>query len=502
MKKTISLIFSLIIFAALCFCLYFFRSVDVYGHHYTLDAKVIEFDGSEIDNIENLAKSLKPFYSLKQVDLGTFEVDAKRASAFDSEFPGINLIYSTYVDMYGEHVPADTTDLDLSSKDIDDLDELVDALPYMDSLKSVNLGDNEIPHEEKEKAEAIKPDVKFGIISTYDMFGMTVRDDAESLDLRGITDTSDMIENLSLLKKLKSVDLKNTKLDIEFQNLLVKRFPEIQFSWDVDFDGRLFDSMCEQIDLTGAETVTVDLVRSALPLFPNLKRLDMSYCSATNEEMAELREEHPEIDVVWTLTMGKWSLKTDAVAFSVLIYDYTHTRLTSNDIEVLKYCTNLMALDLGHQAITDLSVIGEYLTELRVLILADNFVSNLWPLTNLKHLHYLELFVNWIYDVTPLGELKEIVDLNISYNPGISNISALLDLPLLERFWLESTNVSEEDVELLVKTYPNAKIVSEGEGSVDQGWRTHHRYYAMMDMWFNDYLSEYFSWYDNKADEE
>ena len=502
MKKIISVAFSSIIFAAICFCLYTFREVEVYGHSFTLDAKVIEFDGAEIDNVENLTKNLKPFYSLKLVDLGSFEIEAKHASELNSAFPGVDLIYNTYVDMYGDRIPTDATDLDLSSKKIDDLGELVDALPYMDSLKSVNLGDNAIPHEEKEKAVAIKPGVKFGIVSTYEMFGQTVRDDAEALDLKGISDTSNMVENLSLLTNLKTVDLKGTKLDIGFQNLLVETFPSVKFSWDIDFDGKPFDSMCEEIDLTGAETVTVDLVRSALPLFPNLKRLDMSYCDATNEEMAKLREEHPEIEVVWTLTMGKWSLKTDAVAFSVLIYDYTHTRLTSNDIEVLKYCTNLMALDLGHQAITDLSVIGEYLTELRVLILADNAVSNLWPLTNLKHLHYLELFVNWIYDVTPLGELKEMVDLNISYNPGISDISALLDLPLLERFWLESTNVSEEDVELLRKTYPDAKIVSEGEGSVDQGWRTHHRYYAMMDMWFNDYLSDYFSWYDDKADEE
>ena len=502
MKKIISVAISIIVFAGICFCLYAFREVEVYGHKYTLDAKVIEFDGAEIDNIENLTKNLKPFYSLKQVDLGSFEVDAKRASSFNSEFPEVDLIYNTYVDLYGDRIPADTTDLDLSSKSVDDLDELIDALPYLDSLRSVDLGENLIPHEDKEKVEAVKPDVKFGIVSTYEMFGTVIRDDAESLDLRGITDTSDLIENLSLLKDLKAVDLKGAKLDIEFQNTLIERFPEIKFSWDIEFDGRVFDAMCEEIDLTGADTVTVDLVRSALPLFPNLKRLDMSYCNATNEEMAMLREEHPEIDVVWTLTMGKWSLKTDAVAFSVLIYDYTHTRLTSNDIEVLKYCTNLMALDLGHQAITDLSVIGEYLTELRVLILADNFVSNLWPLTNLKHLHYLELFVNWIYDVTPLGELKEMVDLNISYNPGISDISALLDLPLLERFWLESTNVSEEDVKLLVETYPDAKIVREGEGSVDQGWRTHHRYYAMMDMWFNDYLSDYFSRYDDKADEE
>ena len=75
----------------------------------------------------------------------------------------------------------------------------------------------------------------------------------------------------------------------------------------------------------------------------------------------------------------------------MLIYDYDYVRLTSADIEVLKYCTDLQALDLGHQAITDISVIGDYLTQLRILILVDNKVNDLTPLSKLKHLHYLEL---------------------------------------------------------------------------------------------------------------
>ena len=71
---------------------------------------------------------------------------------------------------------------------------------------------------------------------------------------------------------------------------------------------------------------------------------------------------------------------------------------------MLKYCTDLRALDIGHQAITDLSVIGEHLTELRVLIIADNKVTDLTPLSNLRHLHYLEFFVNRVSDLSPLAE--------------------------------------------------------------------------------------------------
>ena len=149
---------------------------------------------------------------------------------------------------------------------------------------------------------------------------------------------------------------------------------------------------------------------------------------------------------------------------------------------------------------TDLSVIGEYLTELRVLILADNKITDLSPLANLKHLHYLEFFVNRVTDLSPLAECRELVDLNISYNYGIYDITPLLDLPLLERLWLESCPISDAKVDILREKYPNSKIVKYGKGSVDQGWRTHERYYNMIDMFHRDFLSWSFIKYDNKTE--
>ena len=46
--------------------------------------------------------------------------------------------------------------------------------------------------------------------------------------------------------------------------------------------------------------------------------------------------------------------------------------------------------------------------------------------------------------------------------------------------------------------YPDVKIVYTGYGSTHSGWRTHPRYYAMIDM-FNkrDYISELFTKYDS-----
>ena len=234
--------------------------------------------------------------------------------------------------------------------------------------------------------------------------------------------------------------------------------------------------------------------------FPNLQKLILCDCGLSNETLAAFQNEMNGVRVVWRVKLGtQWSLRTDAVAFSVLIMNYKHVRMTSKDLEVLKYCPDLLALDLGHQALTDLSKIPEYLPELRLLIIADNQVSDLSPLANLKHLHYLEIFVNRVKDLSPLAGLRELVDVNISYNP-ISDITPLLNSPMMQRIWLESTKVSQSGVDQLRAAYPEAKIVNIGKGSVDQGWRYGNaRYEQMMNMWFNNYYGSEFQKYDDLA---
>jgi len=499
MKRVIAIIISVCAFLALCLYFYSVRHVTVFGHVMTLDEKNIEFNGAEIDSVDNIIKDLGDFKHLKKIDLGTFMVHADEKEKLDSAFPGVDLIYDTYINMYGDRINTNITELDLSNKDISDLSELKCGIPYLKELKHVSSATSTVTHEVKTELEKEFPNITFDIVSTYNIYGITVRDDATALDLKGIVPDENLKGYLKLFPNLKDVDFHGTDLSPEFQFELAKEFPDIAFGWEVEVDGTKYDSLIEDLDLTDHWRLTADAVREKLPLFPKLKRLDMSNCAATNEEMAELRADYPDINVVWLLRMGKWSLKTDAIAFSVLIYDYSHRRLTSEDIQVLQYCTQLQALDIGHQAVTDISVIGDYLPELRILILADNLVEDLSPLSKLKHLHYLEFFVNWrIKDLSPLAECKELVDLNISHNGLISDITPLLDLPILERLWIEHTAVSKEDIQKLRERYPNATIVDQGYGSVDQGWRTHPRYYAMIKMYHENYMDELFSMYDNK----
>ena len=475
------------------------EKVEIYGQEVPSETAYLRFSGEEINSVPELCRSLSRFRNLKYADLGNYTVDVADEKELLSAFPGVEFKFDTTAVLYGQKFYTNTEAIDLSAAEITDVSELRDMLPHFKRIKSVTLGANALPEEQRTSVEADFPNVKFEIVAIYDVFGKLVREDAQTLDFHGVTIGKGLSDKLRLFPRLSYVDMHGQGYGITDQLALTKAFPNIKFGWGVNVAGTEVDSMTETMDLNNKYMVGhLDELRRVMPLFHNLKKVEMCDTSLSNEELAALRTEFPDVKIVWRIYMGKWSLKTDVVAFSVLIYTYNYRPMVTADIQVLKYCTDLRALDLGHQAIADISVIGDYLTELRLLILADNMLTDLSPLAKLPHLHYLEFFVNNVTDLTPLASCTQLVDLNISYNHNITDITPLLHLPKLERLWLESTAVPEESVQLLRAAYPNATIINYGKGSIDQGWRTHERYTAMMDMWLNHPYSigEEFTKYD------
>ena len=474
--------FVLIIGAALMFYFYSVRPLELYGQKVNADITEYTLTEDVKADVDSLITALSQLKKLKKLDLGSYQVDLRDEDKLLKAFPGVDLTYSTCVRLYGESFPPDVEALDLSDKDLGDLSDLRSALPYLKNLKEVHSTGTVVPRETLDELRAAFPGVAFDLVSKVKVFGMELNDNVPSLDL---TNTAvsfvSLKKDLALMTALEEVDLRGKEFTTAEKLELANLYPDVAFGWQVELAGKTYDSYIEELDLSGDKTVTPGLMKEMAPLFPKLKRLDMSDCGATNEEMASLRDALPDVKVVWRVYLGqKWSLKTDAVAFSVLIGDYSHRRMTSEDIEVLKYCTDLQALDLGHQAITDISVIGDYLTELRLLVLVDNQVSDLSPVAKLKHLHYIELFVNSraLTDISPLASCKELVDVNVSYLYNVTDFSPLFDLPLLERLWMEHTQVGGEQLAYIKEHYPNATIITQGTGSIDNGWRTHERYFA------------------------
>ena len=136
--------------------------------------------------------------------------------------------------------------------------------------------------------------------------------------------------------------------------------------------------------------------------------------------------------------------------------------------------------------------------DLHILIVVDNFdhihgtmLDDISFVANFPNLMYFETFPNSISDYSALDNCKEIVDLNVGWTP-VKDITHLKNFPKLERMVVTRTKISQEDYKTLCEIYPNARIVNTGSEPVTNGWRTHPRYKAMIQMIRNNYWDDLF----------
>lgn len=261
--------------------------------------------------------------------------------------------------------------------------------------------------------------------------------------------------------------------------------------WQLDVDGIIVTPEVEELDLSGHDLSGLDIdLYQLFELLPNLTRVDICKTGFTNADYAALQDAFPNIRMIWEIVWHHWTFRTDVVAFSTMKTCAQTFFLYDEDAQYLRYCTDLVALDLGHNRVHDWSFL-QYMPNLKILIAVDNQVEDLSWIQYTPKLEYLEFFVGYVTDLSFLQYTPNLKDLNISYN-RVSDATYLYNLPKLERLWMEHTRIPYSEYQKLKETYPDAKIVRKGEGSIDQGWRTHERYYAMRDMFKNNYVHELF----------
>ena len=227
-----------------------------------------------------------------------------------------------------------------------------------------------------------------------------------------------------------------------------------------------------------------------LSLLPELEHVEMFASPVNAEQIAELERRFPGVTFDWTIQLANHRVRTDAEVFSTLHYDH-EKRHTEEDFALLRYCPNLLALDIGHNEIGDLSFLY-HLPKLRVLILSDDRIScDITPIGSLTDLLYLEMYKNKITDITPLTSLTRLRHLNLDFNL-VEDLLPLKALTSLEHLWIGYANssklsnpvdkaVARELQEALPNTIVNATVkTNDGGGWLD--FRDHKRVKAMFRM--------------------
>ena len=299
-------------------------------------------------------------------------------------------------------------------------------------------------------------------------------------------DAAELTEQLPLLPHLENVTLEGTLPDSATLVALKEAFPNITFLWNFTVCGVETNTLATFLDLSNLSVELAEL-EAALPCFYGLEQVDMVKCGIADEEMAALNDRHPETKFVWTVVVCGVNLRTDAKHF--MPYHYGVKKV--GNLYNLRYCTEIEVLDFGHKGVSDFSYL-EYMPNLRFLLLLECKVTDASIIGNCTSLEYLELASTPIQDFWPLTNLTNLKNLNLSYTPfyygpphkfgTFGDITPLMQMTWLDRLWLAYSRLGDDGRAMLYEALPNVELLFISTGATGQGWRHSPGYYEMRDI--------------------
>lgn len=307
--------------------------------------------------------------------------------------------------------------------------------------------------------------------------------ETRELNLSGCEVTpEDLNAIVRYLPELETLNLTGADVPWETLEAFVFEYPGIQYRYDVSLFGKTFPNDAEEVDLSGCSIKDLSQLEELLPHFPNLKKLILSNCGQKSAALDELDRRLTDVRVVWTVKLAGIPVRTDATWF---MPEKFHKKVTDKDLVDLKYCRDMICVDVGHMKIKTCDWVAD-MPNLQYLVLADTRVTDISPLANHTKLVFLELFYLKLDDLSPLESCTALVDLNLSH--VAADATPISRMTWLKRLWWKQDKETRRlpaecrSTDILPQALPNTQIEFETENSISDGWRDGPCYYEMRDI--------------------
>ena len=386
----------------------------------------------------------------------------------------------------GEHAryirDLDTVKLDLSKWTAEELEAFHRDYPNWDVAGVLTL-DNEKATDFARLTEEY-PDVEFK--GTVDVAGSSVTIGADKAEIAEPSDEAFAQLN-AVLPHIPSIKTVDFGVDTEGYSRLSavyeysKAHPELAVDYRFGFFDKIVSMNAEKLDLHQRKMDDQgEAVREVIACMPKLTWLDMDTCNVDNEHMAAIRDDFPNIKVVWRVWLGKvYSVRTDVEKILASAPE-TAGSLTPETAAPLKYCTDIKYLDIGHNEKLKYIDFVQYMPKLEVFIVMWGDVHDISPIKNCTHLEFFEIFTSWITDLSPLSEMHELKHLNICHNPRLKDLTPIYGLTQLERLWIGGhTGIPKSQIEEFRKLAPNCRV-NDTVGDAHSGWRGDEPRYQLL----------------------
>ena len=356
-------------------------------------------------------------------------------------------------------VDGNTVTLDAAGLGAEEIEAL---LPLLPRLEAVDLRQSALGAAETDAFAAAHGELK--TIFTVPLWGREIPGDTEllRLDAESAGDAEELAAALARLHALKKLDLRDCALTPRQLARALQVCEGVETDYVIRLCGRTFTADCEEMDLSGAEVDDLGELEAAVTLMPRLKKVVMCDCGV------------PSI----------YALRTDATFFcaaDVPARNYDAPVLNDRQLYPIRYCRDLIALDLGHMWIEDLSFLYN-MPHLQYLILVGGRFRDITPIGSLEDLKYLEIFQTQPRDISPLLNCKKLEQLNLCYCSGF-DLAPLMEMKQLKRLWYAGLGTGRGAP--LAAALPDTQVYcpyTDPEGSTGGGWREDEAYYEMRDV--------------------
>ncbi len=461
--KKIGLLLLVFVLITLAGCSEKVMLVDIGDKEYPTNATVLDLTGKELEDIN----VLKRFKKLETLIVENTGITPAEYGKLQTLLPECEIVWS--VPLQSGSFSSSSEELKLESLSPED----VDMFGYFPHLKKVTVtsGDQFL-------ADFMAQEHPYEVRFDLNIAGLTYDPEDSGIISVENPNAQELLEGLRFMPEVREVNLTG-ELPDDGQLLQLKQtYPNIAFRWTLTVCGVETDTMATELNLDNIRMKNTDEVDAKLSLFHQLEVVNMNYCGIRDEDMAALRDRHPETKIVWTVKLNKiHHLRTDAVYF--MPAKVSGEPLVNADCVKLKYCTDLVIIDLGHHNMTDVSFL-QYTPHVEYLVLGDSFVKDITPVGYLKELRFLEIFNTEVTDYWPLLNCTNLEYLNLGYTCA-GDMTPIKQMTWLDHLWAPSRSLSKQDRQDLRDALPETHICFELGSSTDNGWRHTPGYYEMRD---------------------
>ena len=465
------------------------RDVTVAGITYSSDETEIatgDFTASEIPLFSD-------FDGLRRVD-ATACSDVSAILALREALPGAEVFWT--VPFEGRSLSGDETELTVKTAAAEELSAALARLPR---AETVTVKGDSLSLDDKSELLSAWPEIAF--VWDVTLAGQTFRQGEEVLEYSGRPLSEEQLaeigDYLHLLDAAAELRVLGCGLTDEALMAFADAHPGLRVVWDtslfgVDFTTEDTELSFERIPLTAEDAARIEAMTAYMP---ELTRVNMALCGIDNETMEAMNLRHDDIRFVWMVNVYGYGVYTDQTYYTV--YNCPLVFRTNAVAEELRYCHDMVGIDLGHMHLFGDTSFFYGMPHLKYLIISNGAHSEIPELAACRELVWIEAHKTSLREIDFLLELPALRHLNLAYikipneEYRQKDLDILKQLTWLERLWLGGNMFRPAQVEELREALPDTYIhVVYGEDTLEGGWRKVEEYFNMRDAMHMYYMTD------------